>query len=584
MDITPSCPNWSSYVRSDCYANQYHHVRHDVGIDCCICFSTETVAEEDIMNSVNVRAERGKIAITFPYDKNLVESVKTLPERRYRPKDHAWLVPMRLAEDVLEMFPGATVDSDITDELERQTRLSEISSNVDADFDVSLAQGELLNYQRAGVRFLDLAGGRGIIADQMGLGKTLQSLAYLQLHPELRPAVIVVPASLKINWQREIDKWMTTWKRTMVLSGTKPKSLSVCDAEIFIINYDILSKWADELIKLRPSVLIADEAHYAKNTKSARSKALKQLARKISRVILLTGTPVTNRPKELFPLLNMVAPGDWPSFFPFAERYCNAQHNGWGWDFNGASNLSELHEKIKPYVVRRTKDQVLKELPSKRRVTLPVSMTRADRKVYLSELSKARKAIIESDSLGAEHLALIEKAKQAAVRGKLRQAIEWIENFINGGDKLIVFATHKFVVNELMDAFGDAAVKITGDVSQDDRQDAVDRFQRDSDVQLFVGNIRAAGVGLTLTAASDVLFLEFAWTPGDMEQAEDRAHRIGQTDSVTAWYMVAEHTIDEDIVELLESKRVVVDTITDGSSESELRFGILSELATRIVQ
>lgn len=171
----------------------------------------------------------------------------------------------------------------------------------------------------------------------------------------------------------------------------------------------------------------------------------------------------------------------------------------------------------------------------------------------------------------------------AAVRGKMKQAIDWITDFIESGQKLIVFATHTFVVDQLMETFKGQAVKVTGDDGQNARQQAVDRFQNDEDVRLFVGNIKAAGVGLTLTAASDVAFLELAWTPGDHDQAEDRAHRIGQTGNVTAWYLLAENTIDEKIIRLLEGKRQIVDKVTDGA-EGTLRFNILNELADFITQ
>ena len=209
-------------------------------------------------------------------------------------------------------------------------------------------------------------------------------------------------------------------------------------------------------------------------------------------------------------------------------------------------------------------------------------MDRKSRTIYNAAIAEASKSIATSDVLGAEQLVLIEKAKQAAAQGKMKSAIEWVQNFVDGDKKLIVFATHKFVVDALMDEFGDVAVKITGDVSTADRQVAVDKFQNDDGIKLFVGNIKAAGVGLTLTAASDVLFLEFAWTPGDMEQAEDRAHRIGQANSVTAWYMVSESTIDETIVDLLEDKRTVIDQAIDGR-KGELSFSIAKEVAARIV-
>lgn len=527
-----------------------------------------------------IQLGKNQIIVSFEYSPELVATIKSLSERKFDGKSKTWLVPVRLAADVIAKFPDFDIDSAITDLIQSQQQLASMSNQASSDFEIPGIKGQPLPYQRAGVQFLEMANGRGIIADQMGLGKTLQSLAYLQLHPEKRPVIIVVPASLKINWQREIDKWLSTDEKIHLISGRKTYPL--VGHTIYIINYDIVTYWADELIKLKAPVLIADEAHYCKNTKSARSKAVKKLASKIPHTILLTGTPVTNRPLELFPLLNMVDETAWPKFFPFAKQYCGAYQDRFGWNFSGATNLNELHEKIKPYVVRRTKDQVLTELPAKRRVTIPFEMTKESGKEYAELLEETKRILREAKrSLDAHHLAKIEKLKQIAAGGKLPAAIEWIKEFIESGQKIIVFATHKFVVNELMTTFGEQAVKVTGDDSQEQRQSAVDAFQNDPDKLVFVGNIKAAGVGLTLTAASDVAFLEFAWTPGDHDQAEDRAHRIGQHDSVTCWYLAALNTIDEKIVSLLEDKRQIVDTITDGT-EGSLRFSIMNQLADEI--
>lgn len=536
---------------------------------------------EEISGSISLAKK--EIVVSFGYHPDLVAKVKSLPERKFDGKSKTWRVPVRLATEVVEMFPQFTIDQSVSDLVQSQNQLASMSNRATSDFEIPGIKGQPLPYQRAGVQFLETAGGRGIIADQMGLGKTLQSLAYMQLHPDKRPAIIIVPASLKINWQREIAKWLSTDEKIHLITGRKTYPL--IGQTIYIINYDIVSYWSDELIKLNAPVLIADEAHYCKNAQSKRSKAVKKLAGKIPHTILLTGTPVTNRPLELFPLLNMVDSTAWPSFWPYAKRYCGAYNDGWGWNFSGATNLDELHQKIKPYVVRRTKDQVLTELPAKRRVTVPFEMTADKAKEYKHQLEETARILREAQrgAMDAHHLARIEKLKQIAVGGKLPAAIEWLKDFTESGQKIIVFATHKFVVAELMAAFGDQAVKVTGDDSQDERQTAVDAFQNDPSKLVFVGNIKAAGVGLTLTAASDVAFLEFAWTPGDHDQAEDRAHRIGQQDNVTCWYLVALGTMDEKIIDLLEQKRQIVDQVTDGKS-GDLKFSIMNELANEITK
>lgn len=525
---------------------------------------------------VTLTLHEGAILVHFGKGDNFqanLAKVKGLSERRWNPDlpGKPWVVPGRLASELFDIFPDAQVGDDLKDLLAKQAELTGMSRAADTEFDVPGMRLPLLPFQRAGVEFIEKAEGRAIVADEMGLGKTCQSLGYLQLHPEHRPAIIVVPASLKINWVREIAKFMTTKDQVHVINGGKTYKLALTGASIVIINYDVLSKWQEQIIAWKPEIMICDEAHALKNSKALRSKAGKALAGKINRVMLLTGTPVTNRPVELFPLLNMVAPNSWPNFYRYAVQYCDAQNNGFGLDTGGATNLTELHEKIKPYLVRRTKDQVMKELPEKRRATLVIDFDKSQKAAYENYIAEALKSVTQ-----AEQLAWFEKAKQAAALGKIDAAIEWIENFLDTGKKLVVFCTHHIIIDKLVTAFP-GAVKVDGRDSLDSRQVSVDRFQNDPAVNLFIGNIRAAGVGLTLTAASDVAFIEFDWTPGSHVQCEDRTHRIGQKDSVTAWYLVAEGTVDEDIVAMIEAKRQVIETIHDGKV-SDQDFSIFGEL------
>jgi SWI/SNF-related matrix-associated actin-dependent regulator 1 of chromatin subfamily A len=545
---------------------------------------TQVTGNADVTLSVH----EGSVLVHFGRGGNFQDNlakVKALEERRWNPElpGKPWVVPGRLAMDMVSLFPQAAQTPEFKTLVQTQTELSNMSRKSSSDFDVPGLRLPLLPFQRAGVEFLEKSNHRAIIADEMGLGKTVQYLAPLQLHPELRPVLIIVPASLKLNTLREINKFLSTKDKVHLINGGKPYSLRGVD--VAVINYDVLAKWQDALIAWGPALVIADEAHYAKNRKRQRAKALIEIAKKIDRVILATGTPVTNRPEELFPLLNMVDPKAWPNFYRYAVEYCGAYKDRFGFHTEGATNLGKLHEKIKPYVVRRIKSEVLKELPPKRRATLVMNFDDAQRAEYDSYIEEALSSVRQ-----AEQLAWFEKAKQAAALGKIKDVIDWIENFLDTGKKLVVFATHHMIIDRLMDAFKDQAVRLDGRDSNDPikdkkgniigpspRQRAVDRFQNDDKVTLFVGNIKAAGVGLTLTAASDVAFVEFAWTPGDHVQAEDRCHRIGQHDSVTCWYLVASETVDEDIVTLLESKRQVIETIHDGTVGDQ-DFSMLGQL------
>lgn len=526
------------------------------------------------------------------------QMVKDLPERKWNPDlpGKPWVVPSRYVVDLIKAFSNvADIDQSVLDLANQHQNLIAMSRKAESDFDVPGMKLPLLPFQRAGVEFIENASGRAIVGDEMGLGKTAEALAYLQLHPDYRPAIIVVPASLKINWDREIHRFMSTKDRVMILSGGKSFDLDLMGGTIYIINYDILSKWIDKLIAAKPAIVIFDEAHLMKNSRvkpkrenaerkgSQRGNAGMDLAGAAKRVLCLTGTPIVNRPIELFPLLNMVAPDAWSNAWRFIKTYCDPNAEKGNTDITGAFNLDDLHNRIKPWFIRRTKDQVLKELPEKRRSTLVVDFDKSKGSDYLAVMQGIKQVIenSEAERTPSNVLAQIERAKQATCVGKLPAAIDWIKNFLDTNGKLVVFATHQFTIDQLMETFGDRAVKVTGETTGQKRQDAVDRFQNDPKVRLFVGNIKAAGVGITLTAASDVAFLEYPWTPGDLEQAADRVHRVGQKNSVTVYYLVADGTIEEDIVELLQSKAEVLGQVHDGKP-ADLQIEIYGELIKRI--
>ena len=419
-------------------------------------------------------------------------------------------------------------------------------------------------YQEVGLGFLEHVDGNGLIGDEPGLGKTEQSLAYLALHPELRPAVVVSPASLKINWAIEVAIWLETGDVVEVIKNGKPYPLTG-DTGIIIINYDVLKKWLPELKRCKPQVLICDESHSIKNPKAARSKAAAHLAKSIPHRILLTGTPVLKCPSDLWHQISIIDPKRYnsKSFMSWHRRYCDAKQLHFGdhhpWDFSGASNLGELAESLKGIMIRRTKAEVLPELPAKRRQTLFVSIDNSREynhaeKDFLSWIKEYKGQAAAERASSVEQLSVVEALRQIAIRGKMKQAIEWISDFLATGEKLVVFATHRATIDTLMQEFSKVAVRLDGGMCAEEKQLSVDRFQRDDEIRLFVGNIQAAGVGITLTAASNALFVELGWTPSLHEQAEDRQHRIGQKSAVNIYYMIASDTIDEKIMDMLEAK------------------------------
>lgn len=542
-----------------------------------------------------VTLEGGALAVRFPYSPVKVERISSLKIGAWDDKAKVWHIPPHMLDVMRPLFPDLHVDPAVEQLLAEHRQLKEASKATDAEWHIAGLGGTLMPFQRAGAKFVGMRSGRAIIGDQMGLGKTVQASAWLQAHPELRPALIVCPASLKINWQRHIEEWVTLRNTTAVLNGTKAGKLP--QADVYIANYDIAKYWQTALLGAGLRCLVCDEAHYLKSQSSQRTKAVKALA-DVDSVILLTGTPLLNRPAELWPLLNIIDPDAWSNWMGYARRYCDAKlkeitirggKKRKVWDFSGAKNQMELHDAVSRYMVRRLKADVLKDLPPKRRVAVPMEIPPAARWEYDKLRGELRRAIEQAkesgESIGAVILPMMEQLKQLTAQAKLPQAIEWIGDFIEA-EKLILFATHKFVVAELLAAFGDKAVAITGDTPQAARMGIVDRFQKDDNVRLFVGNIDAAGVGLTLTAASNVAFLELDWTPAKHEQAEDRAHRIGQVNSVTAWYLLAEDSIDQEIFKALERKRLVTQTITDGIPQKSLHFDVdvIEEVAQLILE
>lgn len=516
------------------------------------------------------------IKITFPFNRDDLEHVKTLPGRFFHGDGYPkyWTCPLTtLAVQSLEAWEF-DIDENLRDfihkkEEKKKTVITEIPG----------LQKPLYPFQQEGVSFIERRNGKAIIGSEMGLGKTAQALAWLQLHPEKRPVIAVVPASLKLNWQREAEMWMEK-PSVQILSGTKAKEPIVGD--IIIINYDILPAWLGVLQGIRAQVLILDEVHAVKNNAAKRTKAVKALARGIPHILALSGTPIVNRPVEFYNALKLVDDeGVFPSFWKFAMRYCGAKHNGFGWDFNGASNTEELYEKARKVMIRHSKKDVLTDLPDKTRSFLPLELSNSKeyRKAENDFIRWVRETKGEDAARrvqSAEVMVKIEALKQLAVKGKLEQAIEWIRDFIEVDGKLVIFATHKFVIDALMGMFEDVAVKVDGSVTGADRDKAVERFQNDESCRVFVGNIKAAGVGITLTAASNVAFLELPWSPGDLVQAEDRCHRIGQKNAVNIHYLLAAGTIEETIAQVLDKKRRVLDAVLDGKeTESE---SLLAEL------
>ena len=542
-----------------------------------------------------VTLEGRKIVFDFEYDADVVYAVKAITGRQWNSKAKTWSAPLTSGWEALgvagahdfEIAPE--VEAAIDEDVYEQSHREDLSTAHDYDLvidglgtthPVTGAAIELRPFQKAGVAYA-LDAKRCFIADEMGLGKTVQSLAAIQ-GADAYPVLVVCPASLKMNWEREVRMWLPG--KTVHIVDNKA---GVKNADVVVINYDILAKQKDALKAVGFQSLVFDESHYVKTSGAQRTKALKEIAQAIpdsGLVLALTGTPVLNRPIELVSQLEIMDRiDDFGGSWNFRKKYCAAKHNGYGWDFKGSSNADELNDLLRrTCYVRRQKMDVLTELPAKGRYTAEVEMSpqamaayraaEADTMVWLSDGERHESVDV---------LAQITTLKRLAGEGKIEAACEWVDSFLDSTDrKLVVFAHHISVVDTLAAKYG--GLRVAGKDSQEARQAAVDAFQNDPDARVIVLNMKAGGVGLTLTAASDVLFVEQGWTPAEHDQAEDRCHRIGQEDTVSAWYLLAEGTIDDDIYALVAQKLLVVDAVTDGDDEAQ--DSVLNDLVATLVR
>ncbi len=422
--------------------------------------------------------------------------------------------------------------------------------------------GELEPFQWAGVRYV-LDARRAFLADEQGLGKTVEALAALEADGAF-PAVVVCPASLKLNWQRETARWLPHRTITLVEGrGSVPAR-----ADITILNYEIVAAHRDELALRRPRALVVDESHYCKNPQAKRTQAVRRLAQAVSEdglKLALTGTPVLNHAEELVAQLRVIGRlEDFGSGARFARQ------------FSGELREERLHWHLRRRCfVRRLKRDVLPQLPEKRQVVVPIALDNV-REYRLAEddvIAWLREQPLDlrelnakiAATLRAERLAQLGTLQRLAGRGKLHGAMTWIHDFLASGEALVVFARHREVQHAVIERFPDA-LHLVGADSAAARERAIAEFQDPAGPQLIVCATRVAAQGITLTRASNVAFLELEWTPAMHDQAEDRCHRIGQRDAVTAWYLLAAETIDETMARVIQHKRATVAAVTDGDS------------------
>jgi SWI/SNF-related matrix-associated actin-dependent regulator 1 of chromatin subfamily A len=438
-----------------------------------------------------------------------------------------------------------------------------------------MENGELMGFQKEGVRFLYETRGRCLLGDEMGLGKTAQAIAWMFYHKNPLPVLVVCPATLKSNWRNEINRWTGNHYSVSILTGRTPNA-KLPKSDIYIVNYDIVSSWVPFVKKRQIKTIFLDECHAIRNRSSQRTKAVMGL-KDTRYFIAMSGTPIVSRPAEFWTVLHCLDAEAFPSWMKFAIRYSYIKKNPYGgFITKGGRNLDELNMLLKNYMIRRKKMDVLKQLPAKRRTIIPLEINAVDLEDHRHNVERTAEDINvlrqSGERDGMLFLSMVEKLKQHAVECKMSQAIAWIREYVEQGEKLIIFATHHKTIDTLQSHFSSISCVIDGRVPVHKRGDIVHEYQNNKNKLLFIGNIKACREGITLTASSTVVFLELDWTPADHLQAEDRAHRIGQTDAVNVYYLVAENTIEDEICRVLDSKMKIISNVLDGKSNTHDLF------------
>jgi SNF2 family DNA or RNA helicase len=641
--------------------------------------------------------KENRIIFNYKIDNSEMTEINKIPGRQFHKDTDQWSIPLNKYSIERAKEMGCVLSD----------KLKLWYEELHTEKEISFPKGlELYPFQKEGVEMLEKLNGRALLADEMRLGKTVEIIAYLKLHPELRPAVAVVPATIKINWQRELSKWIPN-EKSVILYG---RSAGIADESIIIINYDILTVYLDLIEALNPKILIFDECfvagtkistpngnipieklgvgdivynaigegkisaisiksaqkviklilsnntsitctpdhlfftehgwitaeqslgkilldreniladrirverieileprsndksskrhqfdttvynleveghpsyyannilvhncHMIKNLRAVRTRAAKYLAKNVQHIVAMSGTPITNRPSEFWMVLNMIAPDIFNSHQRYLDEFCNYRRDRSG---KGASNTDTLHEILtNTIMIRRLRKEVFSQLPEKQRQVVPMEIdNRADyeeaKHDLIAFLKRTEGEHVAWKAMFAEALVKFEKLKQLAVEGKFNQIVEWIETYIEE-EKLMVICVHRAIVNRLIEHFGDRAVKLYGGDSAKEKQEAIDSFQTDEKIRLFVGNIKAAGMGFSLSAADATCTVELDWVPSNHSQAEDRIVAMDKTTRPMAYYLIGVDTIEEEIAQILDRKRIVLDSILDGIQPEE---------------
>lgn len=619
---------------------------------------TKKTGQDSKMLIVNIRKLKTNYELRYDFSKMLTEYIKTLPkEHRNVRVDSVLDVDGNERKDwvrlIREVAMGQIIsfllDNNITfvfqnvpeediaklrlEYLDRQKRLAQVLKLKAEQLEISdeplpFMKIQPHHYQKQAVKFFEINNGISILGDQPGVGKTCAAFTYAAKHKY--KTLVVCPATLKLNWRKEILNFTNEKafifkfkpkKKSKIVAYTKEESLfhivnyesletylkieykhvckgkklvpgkgmATCDTEIIdlnkkhkecpicknqnsfksrIVGYKSFSDDFDEFIDpTEYDLIVIDEFHRIKEKKTGWTQIIKEAFRDvIPRKLLLSGTAIKSRPSEFFVGLNFLDPQSWNNQHEFGVRYCAGFQDTFGWKYDGASNLEELYERMSPVFLRRLKKDVLKHLPPKTYTQIPFELAPDENREYSKLLTDCVK-IIDGKEVKDGYLETILKLKLFLARCKFKRIIEFIQDIVDSGEKVVIMSDFQEIAEAVYEHFKDVCVLHTGSMSDVNKQESVERFQGDKKIKVFSGMVIASGVGITLTEASKLIFLGFAWTPGDMQQAQDRIHRASTTHDniqiITPYFV---DTIDEDIMQMLDEKEKIVNKALDNTT------------------
>lgn len=508
----------------------------------------------------------------------ILNVIKQLPERRYNGATKEWIIPFQdnyLQWAKVAGFPDPVMIADQVEEFSQEEWEDPIQKQKDLIAGTHLDDERIMlpglrPYQIDFLKYMVARKGRVFLGDDMGAGKTISALAWL-VYSDAYPALIVVNAPTKLQWYQQYRDWLKRApgadQRCQILSGQTPHKIQ--EGVSCIINWDILHHWKDVLAQVGFKYLVGDEVQAIGNPESKRAIAFRMLSKVIPECVCMSGTPARSKPAQFWTVLNIMMPAEFPNYYKYLYRYCEPKHTPWGMQFNGASHVQELHYKMSQCLLRRTKEEVMKWLPPKTMEVVPLEVDKSMLKDYRQQEDQ----LYREDSTDLHQR--VADLMRTAYALKEKSLLRWVSDFLESGNKLLLFAWHRDVVDLLVESLKQYhPAKIYGGVSVSGREEAKKKFIHDDACRILVANIQAGGVGIDglQSVCNHVAFAEFSHTPLDHRQAEDRLHRSGQDLPVTSYYLIAPGTVDDDSVEVLDDRAQMLDNALDGHKTADVNL------------